>query len=186
MIDIRSAFVAAGHDVSGSSFARAMLRATQAATAREFDRVGLLSVAAAAVFEVQIPNDAGAPKGRPIAAYANAGRWLAKCECGGAEYVDFDELAFMCCGCWNAVDGHEWRPITLPGDEVLGDAVAATFTREMLSVVDAGGEVVAAVSPRARIEALLLARADPSTRNWKPGETLDDLATENVAHGVVS
>lgn len=34
------------------------------------------------------------------------------------------------------------------------------------------------------IEELLMARPDPSTRNWEPGETATWLLTENLAHGV--
>lgn len=37
---------------------------------------------------------------------------------------------------------------------------------------------------RARIEALLLARPSPATRNWRPGETIADLEDENAEHGV--
>lgn len=34
------------------------------------------------------------------------------------------------------------------------------------------------------IEQLLLARPEPHTRNWHPGETTVDLMFENLAHGV--
>lgn len=37
---------------------------------------------------------------------------------------------------------------------------------------------------RAAIEALLVKRNDPNTRNWLVGETADDLARENAEHGV--
>lgn len=43
-----------------------------------------------------------------------AGRWIAKCECGGAEYVSFKSLVFMCCSCWNADHKHNWRRVELP------------------------------------------------------------------------
>jgi hypothetical protein len=36
----------------------------------------------------------------------------------------------------------------------------------------------------ALIEELLLARPEPHTRNWHPGETALDLMFENVAHGI--
>lgn len=35
------------------------------------------------------------------------------------------------------------------------------------------------------IETLLLMRPDEKTRNWFPGETLDDLLQENIAHGIM-
>lgn len=34
------------------------------------------------------------------------------------------------------------------------------------------------------VERLLMMRPDPSTRNWFPGETLNDLLWENGAHGI--
>ena len=36
------------------------------------------------------------------------------------------------------------------------------------------------------LEAELLRRVEPDTRNWLPGETLADLQIENIAHGVAS
>lgn len=36
----------------------------------------------------------------------------------------------------------------------------------------------------AGVERLLMMRPDPSTRNWKPGETLSDLVVENAVHGI--
>ena len=35
------------------------------------------------------------------------------------------------------------------------------------------------------IERILAQRPVPSTRNWRPGETLHDLMAENIAHGVI-
>lgn len=49
----------------------------------------------------------------PIVAYINHGRWIAKCECGGAEYVWEEEL-FMCQSCWNASHKHQNRHTTFP------------------------------------------------------------------------
>lgn len=34
------------------------------------------------------------------------------------------------------------------------------------------------------IERFLRIRPDPKTRNWEPGETLHDLLSENIAHGL--
>lgn len=33
------------------------------------------------------------------------------------------------------------------------------------------------------VEAILSQRPDPNTRNWEPGETLENLLAENAAHG---
>jgi len=35
------------------------------------------------------------------------------------------------------------------------------------------------------VEKLLAARPVPETRNWLPGETLDELLVENLEHGVI-
>lgn len=35
------------------------------------------------------------------------------------------------------------------------------------------------------IEAILLMRPDPNTRNWVPGELLDDLVMQNAEHGIL-
>jgi hypothetical protein len=35
------------------------------------------------------------------------------------------------------------------------------------------------------IENLLLMRPDEKTRNWEPGETVDDLVRENLRHGII-
>lgn len=82
--------------------------------------------------------------------------WIVDCPSGdgGAEFVNFDELLFFCCGCRNEAWAHKPVRVKVPPSQ-----------------------------QRARIEAVLLKRADPRTRNWLPGETLDDLKVENVTHG---
>lgn len=35
------------------------------------------------------------------------------------------------------------------------------------------------------VEALLAVRPVPESRNWLPGESLSDLANENIEHGVI-
>jgi hypothetical protein len=37
---------------------------------------------------------------------------------------------------------------------------------------------------RAALEAVLLKRPVPQTRNWRPGETVEALRAENAAHGI--
>ena len=37
----------------------------------------------------------------------------------------------------------------------------------------------------AEIEALVMPRPVPATRNWRPGETLSELLQENMVHGIV-
>jgi len=50
---------------------------------------------------------------------------------------------------------------------------------------EVGGDyrTVAFPGEREEIERVLKLRPAPATRNWQPGETLDDLKAENLAHG---
>ena len=50
---------------------------------------------------------------KPILAYVNQGRWIAKCECGGAEII-WSEGLFMCQSCWNSAYKHNFRPVVFP------------------------------------------------------------------------
>lgn len=153
---VRSAFASPGHVVDAVGFARGMLRSSRAAVARQVAEAGFAPAGAIGCLDVEEladPDEGTLAEDRPVSAYVNAGRWLAKCECGGCEYVDLEQLVFMCCNCWNAEVGHRWRPIVIPKQRVA-------------------------------IERLLLKRPDGATRNWRPGETIADLARENREHGV--
>lgn len=50
---------------------------------------------------------------RPVQAYINHGRWIAMCECGGAEIV-WAEGLFMCQSCWNSAHKHNFRTVEFP------------------------------------------------------------------------
>jgi hypothetical protein len=93
----------------------------------------------------------------PVVAYVNHGRWVVDCECGDAGVVDpgQPDRGFFCFGCYNIIHTGLPRRVAYPVDEVRG-----------------------------RVEALLLARPDLGTRNWSPAETVEDLAIENIAHGL--
>ena len=41
-------------------------------------------------------------------------RWIADCECGGAEYVDPDEPIFFCFSCNNLAFNGKLRPVVFP------------------------------------------------------------------------
>lgn len=53
----------------------------------------------------------------PLKAYVNHGRWLVKCECGGAEKA-WEEGLFMCQSCWNAGHRHKLRRVIFSDDRV--------------------------------------------------------------------
>jgi len=95
-----------------------------------------------------------------VQARINHGRWLVGCPgCNSALVVDLSELVFMCVECGNAAHGGQWLQVTLPRN-------------------------------RKAIEVELLKRpfgrnpADAPTRNWEPGETVEDLRRENIEHGI--
>ena len=51
--------------------------------------------------------------GKPLQAYVNHGRWVVKCECGGAEKA-WEEGLFMCQSCWNSKHQHKLRLAMFP------------------------------------------------------------------------
>jgi hypothetical protein len=91
----------------------------------------------------------------PVRAYVNQGRWIVDCpDCRGAEFVWLAGPPIMlCASCWNQMIGGLWRPVALPDAETL-----ATVTM------------------------ILIDRPLALNRNWTPGETLTELANENLAH----
>lgn len=98
----------------------------------------------------------------PVAVvYMDWGRWVAKCPrpgCGSAEAFGpgLDGQRFWC------------RPGQDGDLGGCGFRCAAQWPAEI-----------------ALIEQLLQGRPMPSTRNWKPGETVHDLLHENVLHGIL-
>jgi len=50
----------------------------------------------------------------PVTARIDHGRWIADCECKGAEYVDPVEPIFFCLSCMNANHGGLLRPVVFP------------------------------------------------------------------------
>ena len=48
-----------------------------------------------------------------VQAFVNRGRWLVKCECGGAEHA-WEEGLFMCRSCFNSGHGHCVRKAVFP------------------------------------------------------------------------
>ena len=59
---------------------------------------------------------AGDPSTDAVYAVVDNGRWIAKCECNGAEYVDPDYPLFFCCSCGNKSTDSRLRPVIFPGD----------------------------------------------------------------------
>jgi len=96
-----------------------------------------------------------APSGTPIVAEVRDNRWIAQCECMGAEVVDPDDPVFFCWSCFNASNQGLPRPVIFPD-----------------------------TNKRRAIERVLTVRPDPLTRGWHPTETIEDLERENRKHGL--
>ena len=52
--------------------------------------------------------------GTAVIARIDHGRWIADCECKGAEYVDPEEPVFFCLSCLNAGNNGQMRPVKFP------------------------------------------------------------------------
>lgn len=98
--------------------------------------------------------------------FANWGRWVAPCP--------------TCPSALQVVAGR----VDVDAGAVGWDAVRRRHGLRCLEC----GTLHVAVWPdedmTAGVERLLLLRPDPTSRSWYPGETLDDLAVENMTHGV--
>ncbi len=97
------------------------------------------------------------------ATYVNHGRWVVECDaddCRGAIDVSESLTLHVACDCADrSVCYHETNP--------CGHIIRLAWP------VDAD-----------EIWRILYRRHDPSTRNWLPGETVEDLKAENLLHGM--
>lgn len=94
------------------------------------------------------------PKSIAVHARANHGRWIVECP-------DCSGAQLAC------PDDHRFMC------NECANAVVGGFYRPVIWPRD-----------KAKIEALLMARSDPSTRNWFPHESVTDLRAENKTFGV--
>ena len=108
--------------------------------------------------------------GDSVLARIDFGRWIADCECGGAEYVDPEEQIFYCFSCGNRTNGGNARPVVFP-DEWTMRQIEDLLTERPID--DGRG--------RNRIErAMLAVPLYPGLgRSWNPNETIKDLERQN-------
>lgn len=87
---------------------------------------------------------------------------------GDYAHANWGRWVVFCSGrfCFNAMQVY-------PGQDITVCSVCET----------ALGPLIWPADPEA-IEAILMLRPDVRTRNWHPGEALEDLLAENVAHGI--
>jgi hypothetical protein len=102
-------------------------------------------------------------RGLPVNAFILDGRWVARCECGGQEVVDWQAPLFTCLNpvCLNGPNEYYPRPVIFPS-----------------------------VQEHRELSEVLLARPNPINRNWDrdgvvygKSESIDDLRAENEARG---
>lgn len=98
-------------------FAASMLRQNQADIARRLGSQGFVQAELMPVLSVVL-GDPAAPADAPIQAIVQRGRWTARCECGGGEFVDLTTLVTMCCSCWNLTYEHQFRRVVMPENRV--------------------------------------------------------------------
>jgi hypothetical protein len=104
----------------------------------------------------------------PVRAYVNHGRWIAACECNGAERVYPGEL-FIC--------GSEH-----PNEFLTQRALRKIGIKTLSPDLQAVAREVEWPAEKEQIEALLAERPDVTTRNWAAGESLEYLRRENDLH----
>lgn len=113
--------------------------------------------------------------GAPVYARIDRSRWLADCECGGAEYVDPVEPFFFCINCGNAADSEKIRPVIFPNPETRAVLEALIISRP---VTIRGGSTI-------QQQLLTADESIPKLqRQWDAGESLLKIARENRLVGV--
>jgi hypothetical protein len=117
------------------------------------------------------PHFTGKVSGDAVTAIVESGRWIAKCECGGAEYVSQDEPIFFCFACANFDNGGDARPVTFPQD--MKDIEWELCKRPI--VLSKGGNM---------IERVFHSASSILPRSWSPPQTADELKQENEEAGL--
>lgn len=105
----------------------------------------------------------------PVKARIDFGRWIADCECGGAEYVDPDDPVFYCQSCGNLSVEGKLRKVVFPQAEERAQIEKAVLERpvQVLDGLDAANQ------------ALRSRAVDGIPRCWNPGETAEQLREQH-------
>jgi hypothetical protein len=110
----------------------------------------------------------------PVAGFIENGQWIARCECGGCEFVDPDDGVFYCFSCCNRAHQHMLRHVVFPDFETRMEIERLLLLRP---VNDVRGQTD---MERAGMATAILYISQgrkklPLTRSWDAHETLDDL-----------
>lgn len=115
-----------------------------------------------------------APRGKPVTARIWQGHWVADCECGGAEVVDYDEPIFFCWGCGNSTTKGAVRSVVFPENR---EAIERKILLRPVQALRGLDEIAKAECATAVISI----DGKPLTHSWLPEETLEDLSEQQDA-----
>ena len=98
------------------------------------ETIALFAMRLASRYGIRL-GDQYAPVDPPVQAFVNAaaqvgyremsGRWIAHCECGGAELIDVEQPIFMCCSCFNEAHHRQWRNVIVPENRAAIETILA-------------------------------------------------------------
>ena len=101
----------------------------------------------------------------PVKAIVDFGRWGARCECGGFEYVCKDEKIFYCFSCGNHDYGGNGRKVKFPAKNIMRTIEQVLNDREVIE--SAGTE---------KLSRAFMAKAKiPGLRRCWYGESMKEL-----------
>jgi hypothetical protein len=111
----------------------------------------------------------------PVYGFIENSQWIARCECGGCEFVDPDDGVFYCFSCCNRAYNSMLRHVVFPDADTRKEIEQLLLLRP---VDDLRGQTDLERAGLARALILVQVSEDvalPLTRSWNVGETLDDL-----------
>jgi len=115
--------------------------------------------------------------GKRICAELNFGRWVARCECGGAEVVDPSDPVFYCFSCGNFGNKGNLRPVVFPNN---WKEIEKEVLKRPIKFTSGANEVERLVlaQPTIAVEGGIL------SRSWTPDETIEDIKKQNKSGGL--
>lgn len=113
----------------------------------------------------------------PVQGFIENGQWIARCECGGCEFVDPDEDVFYCFGCCNRGYNHMLRHVVFPETETRQEIERVLLLRPA-DDMRGQGDLERAGLAKALIHVQRASSTLPLTRSWNADETLGDLHSQ--------
>lgn len=108
---------------------------------------------------------------QPVHAIVAYGRWIAECECGGAEFVEPGDPLFYCASCGNTPAEGRVRPVIFPDNRLAIEA--ALLERKVI----ANPGVAERFGTQGQRPGNRLIHYADAPRHWD-GQTVDELRAE--------